>query len=430
MKRRLIVFTRFPQVGRVKTRLIPALGADGAAQLHREMTVHTLGCASELGRQHGIEIEVWFADANIEAMQRTFGKDLRYLHQGEGDLGQRIVNAIGDRIENTVVIGTDCPELSARHVLAAFAFLQSHDVVLGPATDGGYYLIGLNRPLPELFRGIAWGTDSVCVETRQIAADRKLSVASLDSLSDIDRPEDLSIWNRVQENTHCSTEQITIVIPTLNEAEELPATLSQFKGLTNTEVIVVDGGSTDETRRIATMHGARVIDSGRGRGHQMNAGAAAANGTVLLFLHADTQLPNKFASHVHSTLTQPGVAAGAFLLEVAAPSRSLRWIEWGANIRSRWCQLPYGDQAIFVSAEKFRQLGGFAELPLMEDVEFIRRCRRHGRIAIASAAVRTSGRRWLRLGVAKTTCLNCILLVAYFLGVSPRIVARWYRRLH
>jgi len=428
--RRLIIFTRYPEPGHVKTRLIPALGEAGAARLQREMTVHTLQLARKLRRRHNIEFEVRFAGGDEPCMQAEFGNDVCYIPQSDGNLGERLVAAFGKEPSRTVVVGTDCPELSVKCVLEAYAALDNHDVVLGPATDGGYYLIGLDRPFPELFQGIAWGTSCVSAQTQRIAADRGLSVALLPALSDIDRPEDLAIWDRVRRSRHVADENslITVVIPALNESETLRTTLPPLLNRSDVEVIVVDGGSSDETCEVAAQHGVQVLHSEPGRGRQMNAGAAQASGEVLVFLHADTRLPDDFASHVRFTLSQPGVAAGAFRLGIEGRMQSLRWIEYGANLRARYLQLPYGDQAVFISEVMFGQVGGFREMPIMEDVEFILRVRRHGRIAIASAAAVTSGRRWQRMGVATTTCLNSALLGAYFLNCPPDRLARWYRR--
>ena len=219
---------------------------------------------------------------------------------------------------------------------------------------------------------------------------------------------------------------ISIIIPVLNEAATIEATLSPLQGATNIEVIVVDGGSLDRTPELAESLGAKVYDSSAGRACQMNFGAAAATGEILLFLHADTALPQGFEAMVRQLLLRPGVIAGAFALQINADLRGLRLIENIANLRSRFLQTPYGDQAIFLPASVFHRLGGFQEIPLMEDFEFVQRLKRMGRIAIAPASVITSGRRWQKIGVLKTTLINQLIVLAYFLGVSPTRLARWY----
>jgi rSAM/selenodomain-associated transferase 2 len=223
--------------------------------------------------------------------------------------------------------------------------------------------------------------------------------------------------------------RISIIIPALNEARNLPSVLQAMQAATQVEVVVVDGGSTDRTSAVAAAGGARVIESAPGRSHQMNQGAAVATGPLLLFLHADTRLPQGFEHTIRDTLAQPGVVAGAFQLAIDGQGQGLRWVEWGVNLRSRYLQLPSGDQGIFLTAAAFHQLGGFPDLPRMEDFELVRRLRPLGRIAIAPRAVVTSDRRWRSLGILRTTLANQAMVVGYLLGVDPQQLARWYRGL-
>ncbi|MGB3311217.1 MAG: TIGR04283 family arsenosugar biosynthesis glycosyltransferase [Nodosilinea sp.] len=222
---------------------------------------------------------------------------------------------------------------------------------------------------------------------------------------------------------------ISIVIPALNEATNLPSVLNAIYAAASVEVVVVDGGSSDGTAQVARAMGARVVESAPGRSHQMNQGARAAKGPLLIFLHADTRLPKGFDQAIRQTLAQPGVVAGAFTLAIDSPRRGLRWVEWGVNLRSRYLHMPYGDQAIFLKAEVFHQLGGFPDLPMMEDFELVRRLRKLGKVAIAPAAVVTSDRRWRSLGVLRTTLANQVMVISYLLGVDPHRLARWYRHL-
>lgn len=222
---------------------------------------------------------------------------------------------------------------------------------------------------------------------------------------------------------------ISVVIPALNEAANLPSVLGTIQTATQVEVIVVDGGSSDGTAAVALAMGARVVVSARGRSHQMNRGAKVAKNPILLFLHADTRLPEGFEQAIRQTLAQPGVVAGAFRLTIDGSGQGLRWVEWGVNLRSRWLHLPYGDQAIFIRAEVFEQLGGFPDLPMMEDFELVRRLKQLGRVAIAPAAVVTSDRRWHSLGILRTTLANQVMVAGYLLGVDPHRLAQWYRSL-
>jgi rSAM/selenodomain-associated transferase 2 len=221
---------------------------------------------------------------------------------------------------------------------------------------------------------------------------------------------------------------ISIIIPALNEAEFIAGTLATIPDETGLEVIVVDGGSRDDTPGIARSQGARVILSPSGRAGQMNRGAAAAGGDILLFLHADTRLPEGFASRIRQLFEDPRVAAGAFRLGLAPPVRGSALVEKMANLRSSFWQLPYGDQAIFLPAGIFKELNGYKEIPLLEDVDLVRRLRRFGRIGLIPVSVLASSRRWEKLGVWKTTWINQMILLGYFLGIPPRVLARRYYR--
>ena len=195
----LIVFTRYPEPGKTKTRLIPVLGAEGAATLQRKMTENQLAEVKELQAFYSLSVEVHFAGGNEQLMQNWLGSNLIYRRQSEGDIGCRMASAFqasfAAGMNGVVIIGIDCPDLNAQVIAQAFQALCQHDLVLGPAQDGGYYLIGLRRLIPELFTGISWSTAEVLQQTLSIAQKLELAVALLPLLSDIDRPEDLSIWN-------------------------------------------------------------------------------------------------------------------------------------------------------------------------------------------------------------------------------------------
>lgn len=225
---------------------------------------------------------------------------------------------------------------------------------------------------------------------------------------------------------------ISIIIPVLNEADHILPTLASIGEAKDVEAIVVDGGSLDGTVNLVEKipfapTSVKVISAATGRASQMNAGAAVAKGAILLFLHADTRLPVGFDSIVRDCLRKPQVVAGAFRLQIDGERAGLRLVEMGVNWRSRLLGLPYGDQGIFMPATVFNDIGGFPDLPIMEDVASIRRLQRLGTIAIAPAAVITSGRRWQKLGILKTTWINQLAIVAYFLGVSPDRIRRWYQ---
>jgi len=435
---RLIIFTRYPDPGTTKTRLIPLLGAEGAADLQRKMTEHTLSRVKRITTSHKLSVEIRYEGSDENLMQNWLGPDFDYRSQGRGDLGLRMKHSFKDafrsRATAAVLIGTDIPDITHITIQKAFDTLKQKDMVIGPAKDGGYYLIGLRREslslaIPHIFNGIEWGTSNVLNATTRIARRLKLRYSLLEFLEDVDRPEDLPIWEQVYNinNHNFKPASISVVIPTINEAETIEKTISSVGKEKNIDIIVVDGGSNDGTVYLAKSLGAKVINSSPPRARQMNRGAAEANGEVLLFLHADTQLPEKFDEYILKAFAQPDIIAGAFQLRIDSPAPALRLIEHLANWRSRSLRLPYGDQAIFISSKLFRQVGGFPIIPIMEDFELIRQLKRKGEIVTLSVPVLTSPRRWLNLGILKTTLINQLIIAVYCMGISPAIIARWYR---
>jgi uncharacterized protein len=427
----LILFARYPLPGSAKTRLIPALGAEGAAALHRRLVLRTLRTANRACRAVLANLEVRSEGGTEQAMSHWLGDSVRFLPQGSGDLGERMAGAFDESFRTgstaTVIIGSDCPDLSADVIAAGFARLTAAPAVLGPARDGGYYLIGLSRPMPELFRGIPWGTDRVLADSLAVLQRQGCKPALLNHLEDIDRPEDLPAWRRITASDDSCLDRVSVVIPALNEERHIAATLRAVGQCLCHEVIVVDGGSTDTTVQRAKEAEVTVLNSKPGRARQMNAGAARAEGGALLFLHADTLLPPGWAEVVPRTLCAPGVAAGAFRFRIAGSFAGKSAIEWATGFRSRWLQRPYGDQGLFLARALFEEMGGFAELPIMEDYEFSARLRRRGHIVTVGEAALTSARRWEKLGVVRTTLRNQWMLAGYHLGTSPQKLAARYR---
>ncbi|MDK1032736.1 MAG: TIGR04282 family arsenosugar biosynthesis glycosyltransferase, partial [Planctomycetia bacterium] len=198
MQQRLIIFTRYPRAGKTKTRLIPAIGAEAAAELQRRMTARTLAIAKAFRRNFPVSIEVAHEDGDAALMRQWLGNDVQYRSQSEGDLGQRMERAFrqafDEGMQSVVIMGTDCPGVTPAHLEGAFDTVARNEVALGPTRDGGYYLIGLRRRTPQLFAGVPWGTKGVLRETLRIARDLGLSTALLEGLEDVDRPEDIADW--------------------------------------------------------------------------------------------------------------------------------------------------------------------------------------------------------------------------------------------
>jgi rSAM/selenodomain-associated transferase 2 len=301
----------------------------------------------------------------------------------------------------------------------AFCALETSDCVIGPASDGGYYLIGLRSvetPPPgswtsaTLFQNIDWGSEHVFEQTMKAASG--LSVHQLPMLHDVDFPEDIPL-------------RISVIIPTLNEEYHLLQNIGKARQGFDIEVIVADGGSGDRT--LEQSVGARVVKSPRGRGAQQNAGAKVATGDLLLFLHADTMLPERWDWIVRKTLADPAVALGAFTFKIKEQLRGMEFIEKTANKRSKDWKLPYGDQGLFMRRKIFKQVGGFPNFPIMEDYALVRAASALGEIVTVPEAAITSGRRWKEHGVFKVTVANKLMILGYHLGIPPQKLARFYR---
>jgi len=432
---RLILFTRYPEPGTAKTRLIPLLGPEGAAEFQRRLTERAAQVAAAAQPRGGLSIEIRHAGGTETGMRQWLGGSFRYRPQGHGDVGARmqacLEAAFKEGAQRTVLIGADIPALTPAILTQAFEALADFDLVFGPAADGGYYLIGatpagFKNSSTYLGPGIAWGASDVLARTLRMVRGASLTCMLLETLADVDGPADLP----AALSALCrgaSRPALSVVIPALNETGQLGKTLSALDLKTNLEVIVVDGGSTDATLAIARAAGVRTLAARSPRSLQMNAGAAVSAGDSLLFLHADTRLPEGFQDQVREALTCPRAAAGAFRLRIDAAGRRLRIIERAANWRARFLQMPYGDQALFLKRDVFWQSGAFLPIPIMEDFELIRRLKRRGRIVLAPGNAVTSARRWQQIGAFGTWLTNQRVIIGYCMGVAPERLAAWYR---
>lgn len=432
---RLIIFTRWPQPGSAKTRLIPALGAAGAAELQRKMTERALAWARRLAHRRLVDIEVRYDGCDEATVSAWLRPGLNYAPQGPGDLGARISRALHQALEQgaprAVLVGCDIPGLDDQLMDQALTLLSRSQVVIGPTTDGGYYLIGLITPVPSLFKGIDWGTGQVMAQTLTAIKAAGLKHEMLPARVDVDLPEDLPEWDAAPAPPLEPTpDLISVVIPCLNESGNLEAAVASARQGRQIETIVVDGGSSDHTAQLARELGCTVLCTPPGRGPQIKAGAERAQGEYVLFLHADTRLQPGWDEEVRRICNQPGVAAGAFRFKLDAPGAGLRFIEMVVSLRSRFAQLPYGDQAIFLKAEILAAMGGVPGLRLMEDVELIRRARKLGSVAISKLPALSSARSWQERGVWRNTLHNWHTFMRYRIMKTPldRLERHYYGR--
>lgn len=223
----------------------------------------------------------------------------------------------------------------------------------------------------------------------------------------------------------------SVIIPVLNEASLINGTIDHLRALDggeSLEIIVVDGDQGGGTVRTITRKDVKQTSSPRGRGRQMNEGAALATGNILLFLHVDTRPPRDALGLIRSTMENNRYVAGSFDLGIESSQPIFRIIERAASLRSRITRIPFGDQGIFIRKDYFMQVGGYREIPVMEDVEIMDRIKKRGdRIYIIPRRVSTASRRWEQEGIVWCTLRNWMLQILYFLGISPYKLARFYK---
>ena len=221
---------------------------------------------------------------------------------------------------------------------------------------------------------------------------------------------------------------ISVIIPVLNEAKILDQSLARLTPqLKGHELIIVDGGSTDETLLIAQRYG-QVISSERGRARQSNAGAAAARGDILLFLHADVWLDSGAIEGIETAISA-GYIGGAFKQRIEGDHPLYRLIERTANFRAKRLKIFYGDGGIFIRRTHFNRIGGFPDIPIMEEVGFSRKLRRRGTVTLVEPGIHISARRWQKNGILRTTLTNWLITLLYLLRVPPTHLAKLYRHI-
>ena len=219
----------------------------------------------------------------------------------------------------------------------------------------------------------------------------------------------------------------SIIIPTLNEARYLSETLAQIKQLSPHEIIISDGGSNDNTLKIASKFTQNLIKGSAGRALQMNAGAQVATGDLLLFLHADSYIERASYQKMLAAMKKTEVLGGAFSLLIDSDRWALQIINQFANLRSRYLGRAYGDQAFFVKKHVFQEMKGFTEFPICEDLDFYKRLKFLGPVVLLKEKVLTSPRRWVNEGIWFTTIRNILIATLFELGFPPRILTKWYQ---
>jgi uncharacterized protein len=428
--------TRLPKAGSAKTRLIPALGAEGAAELQRQMTEHVVRQARIVAATDRCTVATRITGGTPRHARRWLGVPSK--GQGGGDLGARIERALAegaDRADVAAVVGADCPAVDAADMRAAMHAAAGCGAAFVPATDGGYCMLAIRRDLRErlagLFESCAWGSEAVLDQSLECLRGIGVSPAVLEPRPDIDVPEDLAQWERVRRSWYEPPRTLAVVIAALNDADHLERLLRALSETApEVRVFIADGGSTDGTAAVGRQAGHEVVEGHHGRGAQFNAGAAEAakaGADALLFLHADCSPPSGLDTAVLAATSDPGVALGAFTFSTGGETPTMRLIERNTNRRARLLGMPYGDQGLFCRSVMWRALGGFPDFPVMEDYEFVRRAGRAGRVVIRPELLITSDRAWRAVGPWRWTRINMGTVARYQLGATPEELAAWRR---
>lgn len=431
MKKALILFMRYPEPGQVKTRLASVLGKQRAARVYEKLARTSLGVASDFAAsRRDVELFVFFSPRERSTeMAERFPGPWHLLPQWGDHLGERMGNAIeqlmGMGFRHIVLAGTDLAHPAVEDYDAAFQRLEEGRIPLGPASDGGFYLIGLDRVCRAPFAPPTWGRGKILERTRRLLEAEGLQAVELHTKQDVDRAEDLACL----QGHPFQEARLSVILPTTERPE---AILERLRILEKQlwpedELILVTPEDAGTSAPVKVGDRINCVRAPRGRGLQLNRGVLASANDLLLFLHDDSVPPSLFPYLIRKTLSDEGVALGAFSLRFSPSSPPLDLIAKWANFRSSFFRLPYGDQGLFCRREVFDAVLGFRNPFLFEDVDFVRSCRKLGRLSLLPNFMATSPRRYHRLGVLRTSLKNHWMMMLYHLGVkNEELYARYY----
>ena len=430
MKQALIVFTKEPLLGKVKTRLAKSIGDEEALSIYKLMLEQILGL-------HVNASKVVFVETYSDEYQKHFDKMPCFVQEGE-NIGQKMANAFGKVFdkgyEKALLVGGDIPLLDEQIINDAFHFEQA---VLNSSCDGGYYLIGFHK---ESFSQKAFEIDfSKDVFSQTLQALKPLHVKSSKELFDVDVLEDLRRYNALNLQTNLALHVksflatlplISVIIPVYFEKENLLKTIEHLRVNARGneyEILICDTLERTTIDEI-DIQDIRTCLSKAGRASQMNEAASRAKGEILLFLHADTLLPKDWDMHIKNLHVKSKNLAGAFRLGIKTQNFFIRCIEFLANLRVVFTNTPYGDQGQFFSSKLFYEIGGYEPIPLMEDVAIIKKIHQKKiKVTLLKEKVLTSERRWKSEGIFYTSFRNRVLSTLYFFGVPAHKLKKFYK---
>ncbi|WP_099203364.1 TIGR04283 family arsenosugar biosynthesis glycosyltransferase [Miniphocaeibacter massiliensis] len=440
MERAIIIFTRVPLAGKTKTRMMPALTPMECEQLH----ISFLKDIKQECEKVSTDIFVAFTPEDKEKkLVKILGDDKIYFSQKGNDFGEKMYNAIkfvlDKNYKSCVLIGTDIPEIKKEYLENAFKGLNNKDIVFGPTKDGGYYLVGMNKPIEEAFKNQIYGKGTVLENTVFRLKNKNFKIEYVKELSDIDTIDDLRKFrNRIRENRKeqktesskfvYSNNKVSIIIPIYNEEstiEYIQKQLYTFKD--KCEIIFVDGGSSDNTLNLIDSN-FTVINSEKGRANQMNLGAEKSTGDTLFFLHSDSKLPSDFLMQIKEVMKKYRV--GCFGIIFDSKNFFMFACRIISNFRAKYRRIIFGDQGIFIDRDLFFELGMYPNLPIMEDYQFSLSLRDKGfKVGITKDRINTSDRRYPKKTIQKLKLMWKMykLRKMYRNGVDINILSNNYK---
>lgn len=439
MKRAIIIFTRVPIPGRTKTRMMPYFTPGQCARLH---SCFLLDIGQEC-RKYDAELFVAYTPEDKKGALKSLLGDAKYFVQQGKDLGERMYHAIewvwDKGFDKCVLIGTDVPELKKSCLEKAFMVLDKKEVVFGKTKDGGYYLVGMKKPLREVFSIDTYGHGNVLEQTVLRLNERGISTGYTETLSDLDDKSDLrSYRNRMRSDKKLQdsntgkylmrTSKISIIVPIYNEEKTIEKIQNQLYLLKDKcEILFVDGGSTDHTLELIAPE-FRVLHSEKGRAKQMNLGAKESTGDILFFLHCDSELPDRPLEQIRYVMKD--YRAGCFGIAFHSKNFFMFTCRVISNHRIKDRKVMFGDQGIFVDRDLFFDAGMFPELPIMEDYQFSLTLKERGeKLGITKKRIYTSDRRFPKGTVPKLRVMWKMnrLRKMYRDGVAIDEISRMYR---
>ena len=419
----------------MKSRLAAVIGTAEAARVYEKLTRRTLGVAADFKRQNpDVDLFAFYTPLEkksqiVEAFPGPWG----FVSQQGEHLGERMGGAIQEVLSQgysqVLLVGTDLADLEPSDFNDAFQAVDKGYAALGPAADGGFYLIGLNRVCPLAFQPETWGTLDIFKRTEHLLLSSGLKVRRLRERKDVDGLDDLAY---LREQAWFGA-TLSIIIPTLNPIYQLAPLLQRLqKQIWPGDEIIIAAASDEvhpaHAKPVEITPQILCVVALRGRGRQLNSGTQLAKGHLLFFLHDDSIPPPHFAYSIRRLCALPEISLGCFSLAFSPSQPILDGIARWANLRTRLFGLPYGDQGLCCRREVFEKVGGFKKPYMMEDVEFVSSCRHVGQILILPESISTSPERYLRKGILRASVQNHLTLLRYHLGVSDRRLYSFYYR--